>query len=101
MKLFSIYDSKAKAYLRPFTLPTSAHAIREVAEHMQQPGVFSDYPEDFSLFEVGEFDEQTGMVTAHLNHESLGTLIRLRNELKHRRAQELAQPPVQDYEGRN
>lgn len=86
LKVFTIFDGKANAYLRPFSLPSSAHAIREVSEVMQQPtGPFSDYPEDFTLFEVGEFDDETGEVQPLLKHEPLGNLLRFKNDLKNRR----------------
>lgn len=85
MKIFAIFDKKANAYLRPFTLPSAAHAVREVSEVMQRPGPFSDYPEDFTLFEIGSFDEESGEVQPLLTHESLGNLLKLGNELRLRR----------------
>lgn len=86
LKIFTIFDGKANAYLRPFSLPNAAHAIREISEVMQQPtGPFSDYPEDFTLFEVGEFDDETGEVQPLLKHEPLGNLLRFKNDLKQRR----------------
>ena len=51
LQIFTIFDAKAEAFLRPFVLPTVAHARRELAEVMQQPtGPFVDYPEDFTSF---------------------------------------------------
>lgn len=95
LSIFSIYDAKAESFLRPFCLPSIAHARRELAEVMQQPtGPFVDYPEDFTLFHVGEFDDETGEVQPLLKHESLGNLLLIKNELKLRRqknAEEAAQ----------
>ena len=64
MKMFSIFDSKAAAYMTPFTLQSSAHAIRQIAEMLlqPQPSPFSDYPEDFTLMEIGEWDQLTGEI---------------------------------------
>lgn len=88
LQIFSIHDSKAAAFLRPFCLPSDAHAIREVSEVVQNTSsTFSDYPEDFTLFNVGEFDELTGEVSPRLIHKSLGNLQVLRAELKNRRAE--------------
>lgn len=86
IKIFSIFDSKAKAYLSPFCMPSAAHAVRGVSETMMQPSsIFSDYPEDFTLFEIGTFDESTAELQPLLIHENLGNLLRLKNELTSRR----------------
>lgn len=85
LRIFTIYDSKAKAYLRPFILPSAVHAIREIAEVLQRPGPFSDYPEHFQLFETGEFDDDTGEVQPLLRHESHGSLLSIGAELRSRR----------------
>lgn len=87
LKMFSILDNKANAYLRPFCLPSEAHAIREVSEVLQSQGPFSDYPEDFTLFAVGEFDDETGEMQPLLALQPLGNLLRLKNDLKNRRQQ--------------
>jgi len=95
LQIFTIFDAKAEAFLRPFCLPTVAHARRELAEVMQQPtGPFVDYPEDFTLFHVGEFDDETGEVQPLIKQESHGNLLLIKNELKLRRqknAEEAAQ----------
>lgn len=89
LKIFSIFDNKANAYLRPFCLPSNAHAVREVSEVLQQSGPFSDYPEDFTLFALGQFDDDTGEIQPLLAAEPLGNLLRLKNDLKNRRQQNL------------
>lgn len=89
-KIFSIFDSRALAFLQPFHLPSQAHAIRTVSEAMQEPNsIFADYPEDFTLFEIGSFDELTGELQPMLMHSNLGNLLRLKNELQQRRAKNL------------
>jgi hypothetical protein len=88
LSIFSIFDAKAESFLRPFCLPSTAHARRELAEVMQQPtGPFVDYPEDFTLFRTGEFDDESGEIQPLLQIESLGNLLLIKNELKLRRQQ--------------
>lgn len=90
MKLFSIYDSKAAAYTQPFTLPSGAHALRQISEVLigdrQTP--FSDYPEDFTLMEIAEWDQLTGQVKPYMTFESHGNLAHLKAQLVARRNQQ-------------
>lgn len=67
MKIFSIYDEKADAYNQPFFSPTVATAIRSCEEAIadsQSP--FHAHASDYSLFELGEFDQLTGEIDAQL-----------------------------------
>nr|QJB18797.1 MAG: nonstructural protein [Microvirus sp.] len=91
LQIFAIFDAKAEAFLRPMTYPTAAHCRRDLAEVMQQSSgsPFVDYPEDFTLFHVGEFDDDTGEVQPLLKHDSLGNLLLIKNELKLRRQKNL------------
>ena len=80
MKLlvYSIYDSKAEAYLRPFFVPTKGLAIRSVTEGLADPhSSLAKHVADYTLFEIGEYDDATGVVTMHKTHENLGVLIGL------------------------
>jgi hypothetical protein len=76
MKVFSIYDSKAEAYLRPFYDITRGSAIRAVSEAVNDKTTsFAKYPGDFCLFELGEFDDSCAGFNLHLSPISLGVLI--------------------------
>lgn len=70
--LFSIYDEKAHAYLPPFTLPRSDMAIRTFADCINSDShAFARNPGDYSLYEIGMFDDSTGEITTHavrINH---------------------------------
>ena len=64
-KIFTIYDSKADAYLTPFFLHKERMAIRVFsdcindAEHM-----FGKHPEDYTLFQIGSWgDEKAKFLT--------------------------------------
>lgn len=61
MRIFSVIDQKAEAYLQPFFAPNAAVAIRVCTAACEDEGhTFRRHSEDFVLFEVGGFDEQTG-----------------------------------------
>lgn len=76
MKVFTVYDSKAEAFLPPFFTKTTAMAIRTFTsaatstEHQ-----FFQFGGDYTLFELGEFDERSAkfdMTDAPVN---LGTAL--------------------------
>lgn len=70
--MFSVYDSKAKAYIPPFFFPKVAMAIRVFTDSVNDPHhQFNKHPEDYTLFEIGIFDDETGQ-TKSCNPESHG-----------------------------
>lgn len=63
--IFSIYDQKMDAYMRPFTAPTKNFAMRSFGDMLQEEGsVVSMHPEDYCLFQLGWMDEYSGVLTA-------------------------------------
>lgn len=61
VKVFSIYDSKVEAFGRPFFAPTIGAAMRDFGASVENPeSLHHRFPGDFSLFELGEFDEFSG-----------------------------------------
>jgi hypothetical protein len=76
-KIFSIYDEKAGAYLQPFFLDTVGQAERALLDCLADSNHnFSRHTADFTLFLLGEFDEQTGLVT--MSKMSLCNLVELK-----------------------
>lgn len=64
---FSIHDDKAKVFRPPFQAENLTEAVRSVTSavnNAQKPTFLSEYPDDFSLYSVGEFDEATGQFVA-------------------------------------
>lgn len=58
-QLYTVYDSKAKAYSHPFHAPNDAVALRMFGEVANDPSTqISKYPEDFVLYHLGRFDDQ-------------------------------------------
>lgn len=65
-KIYSVYDSKSKAFQPPSVFRTSDEAIRQFGVQITEPGSpFFKYAEDFSLFECGSFDDESGMIESY------------------------------------
>lgn len=60
----TIHDSKAEAYLNPFTMRSEAEAIRAFGDAVEKGGTpIADHPEDYHLYRVGSFDQISGVIT--------------------------------------
>lgn len=70
IKLFSVFDSKAACFGQPFPDHYEAAAIRNfrdaVNDGSNPNNLWHKHPEDFSLFQVGEFDNLSGEVLSCL-----------------------------------
>ncbi len=61
--MFTIYDSKAEAYLPPFFLPTEGMAARTFQECCNSADhQFGKHPHDYTLFKLGTFDDKTANI---------------------------------------
>lgn len=59
--VFAIKDHKNQTFGNPFMMPTSVDAMRQfeiVASDSRS--IIAQYPNDFDLFEVGSFDNESG-----------------------------------------
>lgn len=73
IKVFSIYDCKSQCYSRPFFSQAVGSAIRAFEDAVNQKGSdISRHPEDFTLFEIAEFDDATAVITPLKAHQNLG-----------------------------
>lgn len=83
MKVFTIYDSKVNAYMNPIFLRSKGEAIRVLQHTVNSPDhQFNKNPEDFTLFELGSFDEMTSKFTLHAAPVSVVRCIELVNDDK-------------------
>lgn len=65
-RVFSIFDMKADAFLQPFFASTKGVAIRQFGGAVNTDGhELNKYSSDYTLFELGEFDERSGAITPH------------------------------------
>ncbi|AJK28300.1 putative nonstructural protein [Eel River basin pequenovirus] len=73
--IFTVFDSAAKAFLEPFFAPTTESALRSFRQVVNKEGhQFNQFPEDYTIFLIGTFDQQTGIITPE-NPTSLGVAI--------------------------
>lgn len=72
----SVYDSKAHAWLQPFFSQTPETAQRAFMAAANDPEHgFHKYAADYTLFDIGEWDELAGKLTMHEAAINLGTAI--------------------------
>lgn len=65
--IVSIRDKKADTYSRPFTCPSIGTAIRTFSDEVQrsdQTNHLHNHPSDFTLYHLGMFNEDTGVIEA-------------------------------------
>ena len=75
-KVFTVYDSKAEMYLAPFTVAARGQAVREFESACNDPKtMMCKHPSDFTLFEIGEFDDLKGTLKPYEAKVSIGTAI--------------------------
>lgn len=73
LKMFSIFDSKAEAYLAPFFCPTAAVAMRNFEQAANDEGhAFHRHSGDYTLFELSEFNDATAELTPLKTPHNLG-----------------------------
>lgn len=68
----AVYDSKAKVYCAPFTVAALGIALRAFHGEANNPqSQLGRYPADFTLFELGVFNDESGTFRIYeqqLNH---------------------------------
>lgn len=82
LKVFTIYDCKAEAYNQPFFMSTKAQAIRAFQDEVNNPqSLISKHPGDYTLFEIGEYDDSTATLTCHDAKINLGVALEMKQTL--------------------
>lgn len=61
LKVYSFYDVRVSAYMTPFFARADGEAIRLADQEANRDGSqIAGYPEDYSVYRVGTWDEGTG-----------------------------------------
>lgn len=63
MIVLAIKDRALDAYMRPFHMPTIGTAVRSFQDEINRNATdnpLSQHPEDYDLYELATFDEETG-----------------------------------------
>lgn len=65
-KIFAVYDSKTQLFDEMNTCVTRDEAIRFFGKACNTPNMkFNEFAEDYSLYEIGILNNETGIITAH------------------------------------
>ena len=73
--MYSVFDSKAEQFTPPFSAGNDALAVRVFSGACSEPTHdFHRHAEDFTLFKVGEFDQEKGVIVP-CSPESIVTAI--------------------------
>jgi len=76
MKVFSVYDSAAGAYLQPFFMASRGQAIRAFTDLVNDgTHSFAKHADDYTLFELGTYDDSSGKLVSHDTPQSLGVAV--------------------------
>lgn len=69
--IYSVKDEKTGAFMKPFSALHNEAVIRSLRSSISQknPGdSIAEFPEDFSLWCLGEFDQDTGDISSFKSH---------------------------------
>lgn len=78
LKLFTVYDSKTESYIQPFYELTTAAAVRAFTSAANSKNhAFNNNGSDYTLFEIGTFDQATAKLTPLDVPISLGLAINM------------------------
>lgn len=75
-RMFTVHDVKAEAFLLPFFARSRGEAVRMFETAVNTPDhQFARHASDFTLFEIGHFNDLTGEVGMHDALLSLGSAV--------------------------
>ena len=83
--LCTVKDRAADAYGRPMFVPSVGVAIRSFSDEVNRQDADNqlfNHPDDFDLYELGEFDDNTGLFALHEQPKllSLGKQVKITKE---------------------
>jgi len=84
LTLCTVKDRAADAYGRPMFVPSTGVAIRSFSDEINRADADNqlyNHPDDFDLYELGEFDDNTGKFVIHEEPKllSLGKQVQIKN----------------------
>lgn len=60
--VYAIRDNAAGYYLPPSYAHTDAEMMRGIQYQLKQPGMMHDYAEDYVMYKIATYDDQTGEI---------------------------------------
>ena len=80
LKIFTVYDSKAEAYFRPFYEQSKGSAIRAFTDTCNDvEHTFFRHSEDYTLFYLGEYDDNNASFKLAPAPEAIGNALEFKN----------------------
>lgn len=68
LKVYAIKDRQLDGFMHPFYMHTHGQATRAFRDQINDPeSSASKHPEDYDLYYLGNFDDQTGQFTSQDN----------------------------------
>lgn len=68
LNICTVKDRAADAFGRPMFVPSTGVAIRSFSDEINRNNADNqlyNHPDDFDLYELGQFDDNTGIFTLH------------------------------------
>lgn len=79
--IFSVRDAKSETFFRPMTATTKGEALRAFMDEANDPqSIIHKHKEDFYLYQLGHFDETSGILHPFEIPLSLGGALELTSE---------------------
>lgn len=80
----AVRDSALDAFVRPFCVPAVGAAVRGFSDEVNRSeSEMNKHPSDYELFEVGSFDEDSGLVEAVVPPRSLARAVDVKVPVVH------------------
>lgn len=72
LQIIAVKDRAADLFGRPFYVRTTAEAVRSFTDEANNPeSQINKHPEDYDLFLLGSFNEDTGRIEQNVSHPNL------------------------------
>lgn len=72
-KVYTVFDSKAQIFMQPFYMRADGEAVRAFRASLARPDhQFARDPGDYTLFAIGEFDDDNGRFAQAESFTNLG-----------------------------
>lgn len=71
--VMAVYDSKAEMFNQPIFFKAKGEAIRAFSDEVNRDkSAMNAHPEDYTLFLIGEYDVESGLLTPLMTPTSMG-----------------------------
>ena len=70
--IYTVKDEMTGTFLNPNIIKTDEEALRIFKYQINNTPIWKDNPEDFSLYKVGNFDDETGTIVGTIPEKLIG-----------------------------